>query len=44
MDDETEEFEYVKMLPKEVEAKIASGEIIDGMSIAAWTLAKNSLG
>ncbi|MBI4428778.1 MAG: NUDIX hydrolase [Ignavibacteriales bacterium] len=38
--DETEEFEKVTMRPEELEAKIISGVIWDGMTIAAWTIAK----
>ena len=38
--DETEEFEFVPMKPEEVEARILDGTIWDGMSIAAWMLAK----
>ena len=38
--DETEEFEIVHLLPAEIEERIARGELWDGMSIAAWMLAK----
>jgi ADP-ribose pyrophosphatase len=38
--DETEEFELLRLTPAEVEARIRSGAIWDGMTIAAWFLAK----
>jgi ADP-ribose pyrophosphatase len=38
--DETEEFELVSLTPAELERSIASGEIWDGMSIAAWLIVK----
>jgi 8-oxo-dGTP pyrophosphatase MutT (NUDIX family) len=41
--DETEEFELVLLTMDEVESKIVSGEIWDGMSIAAWAIAKSKL-
>lgn len=41
--DETEEFEIVALTQEEIEAKIGSGEIWDGMSIAAWAIAKSKL-
>jgi ADP-ribose pyrophosphatase len=41
--DETEEFEQVTMAPAEIDAGIASGEIWDGMTMAAWTLARPRL-
>jgi ADP-ribose pyrophosphatase len=37
--DETEEFEVVHLTPAEIDAKIRSGEIWDGMTIAAWSIA-----
>jgi ADP-ribose pyrophosphatase len=37
--DETEEFEMIRLRPEEIDAKIASGELWDGMSLAAWILA-----
>lgn len=37
--DETEEFEIVELTPAEIDARIRSGEIWDGMSIAAWAIA-----
>lgn len=41
--DETEEFELQRFLPGEIEEKIRSGEIWDGMTIAAWHIAKSQL-
>jgi len=41
--DETEEFERVFLTPDEVDARILSGVIWDGMSIAAWTIARPHL-
>ena len=41
--DETEEFEQVILTPDEVDAKIISGVIWDGMTIAGWTIAKSHL-
>jgi ADP-ribose pyrophosphatase len=41
--DETEEFEHIILLPEEFDAKIQSGEIWDGMTLAAWALAKHYL-
>jgi ADP-ribose pyrophosphatase len=41
--DETEEFEKVFLRPDEIDAKIASGTIWDGMTIAAWTIAKSRI-
>jgi ADP-ribose pyrophosphatase len=38
--DETEEFEIVRMTPAEIDARIASGVIWDGMTIAAWSIGK----
>ncbi|MBS4028850.1 MAG: NUDIX hydrolase [Ignavibacteriales bacterium] len=38
--DESEEFELVKLFPAEIDEKIFRGEIWDGMTIAAWTIAK----
>ena len=34
--DETEEFETLTLKPDEIDARIASGAIWDGMTIAAW--------
>ncbi len=41
--DETEEFELVPLLPEEVDEKIRDGTIWDGMTIAAWAIAKDRL-
>jgi len=38
--DETEQFELVRLFPGEISRKIREGEIWDGMSIAAWALAR----
>jgi ADP-ribose pyrophosphatase len=38
--DETEEFELVPLTAGEIGEKISSGEIWDGMTIAAWTIVK----
>ena len=39
--DMTEEFEKVTLTPVEIDARIVSGVIWDGMTIAAWGIAKN---
>jgi ADP-ribose pyrophosphatase len=39
--DETEEFEIVRLAPDEIDRKIRSGEIWDGMTIAAWAIARH---
>jgi ADP-ribose pyrophosphatase len=39
--DDTEEFEIVRATPAEFDAYIASGVIWDGMTIAAWSIAKS---
>ena len=41
--DETEEFEVMVLSPDEIDKKIKSGEIWDGMTLAAWMLAHNQL-
>ena len=41
--DETEEFEQVILSPEELEQKIRSGEVWDGMTLAAWSLARHVL-
>jgi ADP-ribose pyrophosphatase len=41
--DDTEEFERVLLSKSEIEEKIKSGEIWDGMSLAAWLIAKDLL-
>ena len=38
--DETEEFEQFALSPKQIEKKIASGELWDGMSLAAWAIVR----
>jgi ADP-ribose pyrophosphatase len=42
--DETEEFEILRVMPDEIETRIRSGIIWDGMSIAAWSIAKAKSG
>jgi 8-oxo-dGTP pyrophosphatase MutT (NUDIX family) len=42
--DETEEFEILRVTSNEIETRIRSGVIWDGMSIAAWSIAKNREG
>ena len=41
--DDTEEVEIVRLPPDEVEARIGTGEIWDGMTTAAWCLARRRL-
>lgn len=38
--DETEQFEFVSLRPDDLDARIARGEVWDGMSIAAWHLVR----
>ena len=38
--DETEEFEVIHLHPREVEEKIYTQDIWDGMTLAAWMLAR----
>ena len=38
--DDTEEIEHVYLTPQQLEKKIASGKIWDGMTLAAWALAR----
>jgi len=38
--DETEEFEQVTISARELDGRIASGEIWDGMTIAAWAIVR----
>ena len=38
--DETEEFEHERWSVEDLESKIADGEFVDGICLAAWTLAK----
>lgn len=42
--DETEEFELVPLTSEELEEKIRSGEVWDGMTLAAWMLVKSTVG
>jgi ADP-ribose pyrophosphatase len=41
--DDTEEFEYLHLTPSEIGARIVSGEIWDGMTIAAWAIAQSRI-
>jgi ADP-ribose pyrophosphatase len=41
--DATEQFEQVLLTPSELDRRIESGEIWDGMTLAAWTLARTKL-
>ncbi len=41
--DDTEEFERLVLTPDEIDARIISGVIWDGMSIAAWSIARPHL-
>lgn len=41
--DETEEFEQVKISRTELDKKITTGDIWDGMTLAAWALVKDQL-
>jgi ADP-ribose pyrophosphatase len=41
--DETEEFEYAYVTIDELEARISSGEIWDGMTLASWSLARTKV-
>lgn len=41
--DPTEEFEQLHLSPSEIDTKIQSGEVWDGMTIAAWMLARPSI-
>ncbi len=41
--DETEEFEIITLMPDEVDARITTGTIWDGMTIAAWNIAKSHI-
>jgi ADP-ribose pyrophosphatase len=38
--DDTEQFELLRLTPEQITEKISSGEIWDGMSIAAWCLVR----
>lgn len=39
--DETEQFELLSLTPHQIDRKVRSGEIWDGMSLAAWLLARD---
>ncbi|MEX2116427.1 MAG: NUDIX hydrolase [Bacteroidota bacterium] len=41
--DVTEEFEEMHLTPREVDLKIEKGEIWDGMTLAAWAIARRRL-
>lgn len=41
--DITEEFEEMHLTPRELDIKIERGELWDGMTLAAWALARNRL-
>jgi len=41
--DVTEEFEQVALAPEELESRIDSGEVWDGMTLAAWTLVRKKI-
>ena len=41
--DETEEFELLRLLPGEIDEKINNGGIWDGMTMAAWCVARSKL-
>ena len=41
--DDSEEFEVVKLSVKEVEEKIITNEIFNGMSLAIWALVRSKL-
>jgi len=41
--DETEEFEQMRLTPEELEEKITSGDIWDGMTLSSWAIACKKL-
>lgn len=41
--DDSEEFELIELSPDEIDEKIFSNEIYDGMTMAAWAIAKTKL-
>lgn len=41
--DETEEFELIRLSAAEIDSRIKSGEVWDGMSIAAWMLCRDRI-
>ncbi|NJD62635.1 MAG: NUDIX hydrolase [Deltaproteobacteria bacterium] len=42
--DETEEFEILRLKPAEIDERIRTGVIWDGMSIAGWSIARGKIG
>jgi ADP-ribose pyrophosphatase len=42
--DETEEFEIHRLTPDGIDARIRNGEIWDGMTMAAWQVARATVG
>jgi len=42
--DETEEFELMTLHPGDLDARIRSGEVWDGMTIAAWAIGRERIG
>jgi len=41
--DDSEEFEMLELTPEEIDEKIFTNEIYDGMTMAAWAIAKNQI-
>lgn len=41
--DDSEEFEKIELTPEEIDQKIKTNEIYDGMTIAAWAIARDYL-
>ena len=41
--DETESFELARLTPREIDSRVADGTIWDGMTLAAWAIAKYHL-
>jgi len=41
--DETEEFEILSLMPAEVDTRITTGTVWEGMTIAAWKIAKSRI-
>ena len=41
--DDSEEFEMLEFTPEEIDEKIRTNEIYDGMTMAAWALSKGNL-
>ncbi|MBI4419097.1 MAG: hypothetical protein HY563_09985, partial [Ignavibacteriales bacterium] len=41
--DVTEEFEEMHLTPRELDLKIQHGELWDGMTLAAWALARSKI-